>query len=115
MQRRKPMNRKSPLGGGAKQRRVDDGRAAEAADCLAPLLEGLGPWRFERYVRLGPLVVDFHCPAAKLAVLIGGEERAVWLEAQGYRLLALEAEAVVADPKNAAEAVAELFSLKLVR
>jgi adenine-specific DNA-methyltransferase len=55
--------------------------------------------RFRRQQPIGPYIVDFFCPAAKLIVELDGgqhgEDEAViydlarteWLEAQGYRVL----------------------------
>ncbi len=54
-------------------------------------LEG---FRFRRQHPLGPYVVDFFCPEAKLVVEVDGgqhaddgETRTRWIEAQGYRLI----------------------------
>jgi very-short-patch-repair endonuclease len=55
--------------------------------------------RFRRQQPIGPYVVDFFCPSAKLIVELDGgqhgedcavlydEARTRWLEAQGYRVL----------------------------
>jgi len=55
--------------------------------------------RFRRQQPIGPYVVDFFCPSAKLIVELDGgqhgearvviydEARTQWLEAQGYRVL----------------------------
>jgi very-short-patch-repair endonuclease len=61
---------------------------------------GLGP-RFRRQVPIGPYVVDFYCPQAKLVVEVDGDfhgdrliedrDRAVWLDAQGYRVVRVQA------------------------
>ncbi len=54
-------------------------------------LEG---FRFRRQHPLGPYVVDFFCPEAKLIVEVDrgqhaddGETRTLWIEARGYRLI----------------------------
>jgi very-short-patch-repair endonuclease len=57
----------------------------------------LAGWKFRRQVPLGPYVVDFYCPPAKLIVeLDGGQHasdverdqgRTAWLEAEGYEVL----------------------------
>jgi very-short-patch-repair endonuclease len=55
----------------------------------------LGGFRFRRQSPIGPYVVDFVCPAAKLVVEVDGgqhsetadAERAGWLESNGYRVI----------------------------
>ncbi len=56
-------------------------------------------WKFRRQHPIGPYVVDFYCPAAKLVVEIDGpthgeeaqwaydERRTDWLREQGYEVL----------------------------
>ena len=57
----------------------------------------LGGHRFRRQVPVGPYIVDFVCPPAKLVVELDGgqhqehtaadERRMQWLESEGYRVL----------------------------
>jgi len=62
-----------------------------------------GGLKFRRQHPAGPYVLDFYCPAARLAIEIDGiahemganperdERRDAWLEAQGYRVLRIVA------------------------
>jgi len=53
--------------------------------------------RFRRQTSIGPYIVDFFCPAAKLIIEVDGGQHAInaeadkartqWLEAHGYRVL----------------------------
>jgi len=57
----------------------------------------LGAFRFRRQQPIGPYIVDFFCPKAKLVVEIDGgqhvervehdAERTQWLESRGYRVV----------------------------
>ena len=61
--------------------------------------KGLVGLKFRRQQPIGPFIVDFFCPAARLIVEVdGGQhaepvraaadvERTAWLEAQGYKLI----------------------------
>ena len=79
---------------------------------------GLGP-RFRRQVPIGPFIVDFYCPQAKLVVEVDGEfhgdrmiedrDRTLWLDAQGYRVVRFAAVDVLVD----LDAVVERLSLLL--
>ena len=62
----------------------------------------LDGWKFRRQHPIGPYVVDFYCPAARLVVELDGasrdgskdeyeDRRQAWLEAKGYRVLRLSA------------------------
>ena len=69
-------------------------------------LEG---WRFRRQHPIGPYVVDFFCPAARLIVEVNGrahddpttwaydERRQSWLESEGYRVVRIPVHLVDAD------------------
>jgi very-short-patch-repair endonuclease len=60
---------------------------------------GLDGLRFRRQQPIGPYIVDFFCPAAKLIVEVDGEQHALgahpaadmqrdaWLEAEGYTVV----------------------------
>ncbi|MFO1187469.1 MAG: endonuclease domain-containing protein [Alphaproteobacteria bacterium] len=75
--------------------------------------------QFRRQQAIGPFVVDFFCPAARLVVEVDGEQhgndgvhardvaRTRWLEARGYRVLRFWNE----DVKNNREGVAETIRL----
>src|SRR6516162_7969476 len=80
---------------------------------------GLGP-RFRRQVPIGPYIVDLYCPQAKLVVEVDGDfpgdrmiedrDRALWLDAQGDRVVRFAGVDVLVD----LEAVVERLSLLLV-
>ena len=73
--------------------------------------------RFRKQHPLGPYILDFYCPAAKLAVELdggvhGNEDQQIhdairthWLESQGVRVLRIGTRAFVADPDGVAEQV----------
>jgi very-short-patch-repair endonuclease len=78
----------------------------------------LGP-RFRRQVPIGPYIVDFYCPAVRLIVEVDGDfhgdqmikdrDRALWLDAQGYRIVRIPAIDVLVE----LDAVLERLSLLL--
>ncbi|MGH6988563.1 MAG: endonuclease domain-containing protein [Stellaceae bacterium] len=55
----------------------------------------LGGFRFRRQQPIGPYIVDFFCPHAKLIIEIDGgqhsperdDKRTQWLESRGYRVV----------------------------
>ena len=54
----------------------------------------LDGFRFRRQQPLGPYIVDFFCPAAKLIIEVDGGQhaqdspaRTAWLQARGYRVI----------------------------
>ena len=71
-----------------------DGTDAEAALWWRLRDRRLGGWKFRRQHPIGPLVVDFVCPEAKLIVELDGgqhasqvrydDARTAWLRARGY-------------------------------
>ena len=73
-----------------------------------------GP-RFHRQHPLGPYVLDFYCPAAKLVVEVDGsghshgdqpahdEQRDAWLEAQGLKVMRIAASEILSDPDEVAD------------
>jgi len=75
---------------------------------------GLGP-RFRRQVPLGHYIVDFYCPQAGLIVEVDGEfhgdrmiydrGRALWLDAQGYRMVRVRAIDVLTDLDSVLEGI----------
>ena len=69
----------------------------------------LDGWKFRRQHPIGPYVVDFYCPAARLVVELDGDShdgnkdeyddrRQAWLESKGYRVLRLSADYPEEDP-----------------
>ena len=76
--------------------------------------------RFRRQHPLGPYVLDFYCPALKLAIEIDGFShdtgkrpqrdavRTQWLRRQGVDVLRIPAKDVLADPDAVAEALIRL-------
>jgi very-short-patch-repair endonuclease len=69
----------------------------------------LDGWKFRRQHPIGPYVVDFYCPAARLVVELDGDShdgskdeyedrRQAWLESKGYRVLRLSADYPESDP-----------------
>ncbi|MFC3079760.1 endonuclease domain-containing protein [Phenylobacterium terrae] len=51
----------------------------------------LGGWKWRRQVPIGPYIVDFLCPAARLVVEIDGGQHDVQVEYDAARTLRLEA------------------------
>lgn len=76
--------------------------------------------RFRRQYPIGHYVLDFYCPAAKLAIEVDGlahdmgdrprrdEVRTQWLEAQDIEVLRVRAKDVLADPDAAADSLLRL-------
>ena len=70
--------------------------------------EGL---KFRRHHPIGPFVLDFYCPAAKLAIEVDGcahdmgdnpardRRRDRWLQEKGLRMLRIPAEHLYGDPR----------------
>jgi very-short-patch-repair endonuclease len=66
----------------------------------------LAGWKFRRQHPIGPYVVDFHCPAARLIIEIDGPapgfgeqweydvRRQAWLESERYRVLRVTVEEI---------------------
>jgi very-short-patch-repair endonuclease len=72
---------------------------------------------FRRQHPMGPFILDFYCPVAKLAVEVDGfvhetedhperdERRDAWLEARGVQVLRIPASEVMRDPDSVADSV----------
>src|SRR5215472_4887098 len=83
---------------------------------------GLGP-RFRRQVPIGPYIVDLYCPQAKLVAEVDGDfhgdrmienrDRALWLDAQGYRVVRFAAVDVMVDLEAVVERGCLFFSSPL--
>ena len=81
-----------------------------------------GELHFRRQHPIGNYVLDFYCPAAKLAIEVDGvahdfgdrpqrdDRRAEWLKAQGIELVRIPAKDVLRDPDEIADAVIRLCS-----
>ncbi|HEX5184840.1 MAG TPA: endonuclease domain-containing protein [Allosphingosinicella sp.] len=73
--------------------------------------------KFRRQHPLGPFVVDFYCPSAKLVIEIDGEahdmgdnperdeDRDEWLEKHGFRVLRIPARELVGDVEPAVRSI----------
>lgn len=126
MQRKKPLARKTPLRAHKPWRAKtplraramlpgESDAAMAAADAVWPLLAARPGPPFVRNEKIAGVVADFTCPAARLVVLIGADDRAATLEAAGYRVTILEADALRQTPDIALDAVAEAFAPRLVK
>ena len=74
----------------------------------------LDGWKFRRQHPIGPYVVDFYCPGAKLVVEVNGpthdgdarwaydERRQAWLESEGYRVLRIPVHRIDKDADEVA-------------
>jgi very-short-patch-repair endonuclease len=81
--------------------------------------------RFRRQHPIGPYVLDFYCPAAKLAIEVDGaahdfgdrpqrdEARTRWLQREGIEVLRIPAKDVLADPDAVADALLRLCAKPL--
>lgn len=81
--------------------------------------------RFRRQHPIGPYVLDFYCPVAKLAVEVDGaahdfgnrpqrdDTRIAWLKGQGVNILRIPAKDVLADPDEVADALLRLCAKPL--
>jgi very-short-patch-repair endonuclease len=74
-------------------------------------------FRFRRQQPIGPYVVDFFCPAAKLVIEVDGGQHATreaedaarsrWIEARGYRVLRFWNNDVLANTDGVVAAILE--------
>ena len=81
--------------------------------------------RFRRQHPIGPYVLDFYCPAARLAIEVDGfahdtgdrpqrdEARTRWLNEEGVEVLRIAAKEVLADPDAVADALLRLCAKPL--
>jgi very-short-patch-repair endonuclease len=71
--------------------------------------------RFRRQHPVGPFILDFYCPSAKLAVEVDGlghddqrdEKRTAWLGREGIRMLRFIAEEIEERPAWVVAAIAQ--------
>jgi len=76
--------------------------------------------RFRRQHPIGPYILDFYCPSAKLAIEVDGaahdfgdrpqrdEVRTEWLKGVGIDVLRIPAKDVLGDPDQIADAILRL-------
>jgi very-short-patch-repair endonuclease len=76
--------------------------------------------RFRRQHPIGPYILDFYCPARKLAIEVDGfahdtgdrptrdEARTAWLRDQGIDVVRIPAKDVLPDPDGVADALISL-------
>jgi very-short-patch-repair endonuclease len=76
--------------------------------------------RIRRQHPVGPYILDFYCPSAKLAIEVDGfahdtgsrpqrdEARSQWLNDEGIEVLRIPAKQVLADPDAVADAILRL-------
>ena len=77
----------------------------------------LGGFKFRRQQPIGPYVVDFFCPMAKLIVELDGsqhgeadklqydEDRTMWLSSRGYHVVRFVNADVLRNPEIVADAI----------
>jgi len=78
----------------------------------------LSGFKFRRQVTIGPFVVDFLCPEAKLIVEIDGGQhsvdkdaaRSAYLEGQGYRIFRFWNHEVMSNLEGVLQAIANALS-----
>ncbi|HET8535282.1 MAG TPA: endonuclease domain-containing protein [Sphingomicrobium sp.] len=76
--------------------------------------------RIRKQHPIGPYVLDFYCPSAKLAIEVDGfahdtgdrprrdDIRTEWLENQGLKIMRIPAKDVLADPDSVADSLLRL-------
>ncbi len=76
--------------------------------------------RFRKQHPIGPYILDFYCPAAKLGVELDGgvhgddeqqlhdAVRNLWLETQGITVMRIAVKAFLADPDSVARRILDL-------
>jgi very-short-patch-repair endonuclease len=75
--------------------------------------------RFRHRELVGPYIVDFLCPAAKLILLVEqgapiDPEQTQWLRQHGYRVLLFSQADVLSDPQRVLDAIAQAFEFRVV-
>ena len=92
-------------------------RATDAEQALWRRLRGkrMSGYRFRRQVPIGPYIVDFLCPSAKLIVEVDGGQhaenagadarRTQRIESEGYRVMRARNTDALANPDGAVEAI----------
>jgi very-short-patch-repair endonuclease len=114
MQRHSKLTRRKAFDAARGSRRREP--AGAAADKVWALLRKapVAGLRFSRRVPLGPYVVAFACPAARLVIEIGEEDdvKAAWLVDHGYRLLTFATAELLGNPQRVAAAVRQAFEIR---
>ena len=82
--------------------------------------------RFRRQQAIGPYIVDFYCPAAKVVIELDGDQhgedqhvsydeaRTRWLIDRGYRVLRFPNWQVLRNPQIVIDAIAHEFEIRAV-
>jgi very-short-patch-repair endonuclease len=116
MQRHSKLTRRKAFDSARRHRAREPGDAA-AEKVWALLREApVAGLKFARRVPLGPYVVAFACPAARLVIEIGEDDavKAAWLADHGYRLLTFPAAGLLGNPQRVAEAIRQAFEIRAV-
>ena len=126
MQRQKPLTRRQGLKTSfAKTLRA---AATDAERKLWSMLRGhqVAGLHFRRQQPIGPYIVDFYCPAAKLIIELVGDQhgadegveydakRTEWLTSNGYRVLRFPNWQVSKNPQMVLDEIAHVFELRAV-
>lgn len=119
--KRKPLHNRKEL---KKRRRVLRNNATPAEAELWKMLRGsqLKGRKFRRQHSIGPYIVDFYCPAEKLAIELDGAvhddparaeydgERAAFLKQQDIRVIRFENRVVFEQPEFVRQAITAHFT-----
>jgi very-short-patch-repair endonuclease len=129
LKRKKPLVRRSSLKRTGMRRSAQKAgagtdrtsHAPDAEDKLWSVLRDrdVAGLRFRRRELVGPYIVDFLCPAAKLILLVEGTapidpEQTQWFRDHGYRVLPFAQADILSDPKRVLDAIARAFEFKVV-
>ncbi len=120
LQRKKPLRRHSALRPGKSPKRARSPSGDAAARLWAVLRDReIAGLRFRYREVVGPYVVDFICPAARLVLLLEGKEprdpaQSAWLREHGYRVLRVAEDEALANPDVVLNEVAHAFQLRIV-
>lgn len=118
LRRTKPMMRRKPLR--AKPSATPDARAKACRRLQTALLEHpVGRLKFHPQARLGPFTVDFHCPGARLVLLLADDsnrtdDAASWLRDNGYRVLEFPVGEVLNNTHSILDIIAQSFELRII-
>jgi very-short-patch-repair endonuclease len=120
LQRKKPLRRRSALKSG-KPLQPSHTTERNALGRLWTVLRDrdVAGLRFRQRQVVGPYVVDFICPAARLVLLLDGAEprdpaQVSWLTGHGYRVLRIAQAEALANPDMVLNEVAQALQLRVV-